>query len=49
VIRIRLSKSELQPLVDKVVGNVPTWIASLLKKSGILVYLNSKHARVYLN
>lgn len=38
---IRLSNTEIQPLVDKVAGNVPTWISSLLKKSGRLVYMNS--------
>jgi hypothetical protein len=31
----RLSKSDLQPLVDKVAGHVPTWKASLMKKSGM--------------
>jgi hypothetical protein len=29
-------------LIHKVAGGVPTWVASLLKKSGRLVYLNSK-------
>jgi hypothetical protein len=32
-VSIKLSKIELQPLVDKVAGNVPTCISSLLKKS----------------
>lgn len=40
----RLSKTDLQPLVDKVASGVPTWVAALLKKSGRLVYLNSKLA-----
>jgi hypothetical protein len=40
----RLSKAQLQPLVDKVAKNVPSWSASLMKKSGRLIYLNSKLA-----
>jgi hypothetical protein len=45
----RLSKTELQPLVDKVAGNVPTWISSHLKKGGRLVCMNSKLATLPTN
>jgi hypothetical protein len=31
-VSIKLSKTELQPLVDKVAENVPTWISSILKR-----------------
>jgi hypothetical protein len=37
----KLSKADLQPLVDKLAGHVPTWKASLLKRSGRLVFLDS--------
>jgi hypothetical protein len=40
----RLSKSDLQPLVDKVARTVPAWTAALMKKSGRLVYINAKLA-----
>jgi hypothetical protein len=39
-----LSKSDLQPLVDKIARSVPAWAAALMQKSGKLVYLNSKLA-----
>jgi hypothetical protein len=38
---VRLSKRDLQPLVNKVAGHVPTWKASLLERSGRLVLLDS--------
>ena len=38
---VRLSKTDLQPLVDKIAGHVPTWKASLLERSGRLVLLDS--------
>jgi hypothetical protein len=41
---VRLSKMEIQPLVDKVTRGVLMWVAALLKNSGRLVYLNSKLA-----
>ena len=37
----RLSKSDLQPLIDKVAGHVPTWKAGLLKKSDRLILMDS--------
>ena len=37
----RLTKSDLQPLVDKVAGHVPTWKAGLLKRSGRLILMDS--------
>jgi hypothetical protein len=40
----RLSKADLQPLVDKIAGGVSAWTATLLKKSGRLVYINAKLA-----
>jgi hypothetical protein len=45
----RLSKTKLQFLVDKVAGNVPTWISSHLKKGGRLVCMNSKLATLLIN
>jgi hypothetical protein len=38
---VRLSKRDLQPLVDKVAAHVPTWKAKLLERSGRLVLVNS--------
>jgi hypothetical protein len=40
----RLSKADLQPLVDKMARSVPAWSAALLKKSGRLIYINAKLA-----
>jgi hypothetical protein len=37
----RLSKTDLQPLVDKIAGHFPTWKASLLERSGRLILVNS--------
>ncbi|KAM0908162.1 hypothetical protein ACQ4PT_015617 [Festuca glaucescens] len=37
---VRLSKRDLQPLVDKVAAHVPTWKASLLERSGRLVLMD---------
>ncbi|KAK1694879.1 hypothetical protein QYE76_011576 [Lolium multiflorum] len=38
---IRLSKTDLQPLVDKLARHVPTWKSKLLERSGRLVLINS--------
>jgi hypothetical protein len=37
----RLSKRDLQPLVDKVAVHVPTWKAGMLERSGMLVLVDS--------
>ena len=37
----KLTKTDLQPLVDKVAGHVPTWKAGLLQRSGRLILLDS--------
>jgi hypothetical protein len=38
---VRLTKADLQPLVDKIAGHVPTWKASLLERSGQLILIDS--------
>jgi hypothetical protein len=38
----RLKKSDLQPLVDKVVTGLPTWKARLLTKAGRTILVNVK-------
>jgi hypothetical protein len=40
----RLSKIDLQPLVDKIVGHIPTWKASMLERSGRLTLIDSSIA-----
>jgi hypothetical protein len=38
---VRLTKADLQPLVDKIARHVPTWKASLLERSGRLILIDS--------
>lgn len=39
---VALTKAQLQPLIDNIAAQLPTWRASLLKRDGRLVLVNSK-------
>jgi hypothetical protein len=43
----RLSKTQLQPLVDKIAGHVPTWKAGIFERSGRLILINSTIAATH--
>jgi hypothetical protein len=38
---VRLTKADLQPLVDKLAGQIPTWKAAMLERSGRLILIDA--------